>query len=221
MKTLGAVPPRPPDDRPSPLALDFEAWGLPLIESVVAKNESAAVDAAERVGFPVVLKLLSSEVHHKTELGGVRLDLRSTDEVRAVFGGLTDSASAAGFEISGVSVSPYRPGLELIVGGHIDSVFGPLVSVGFGGIATELIGDVTFAPAPVTEPEAKAMIDRLRMRPLLDGIRGEGPVNRDDLIRVVVQVSRGIAGGHYSEFELNPLIWDGEWVAVDVLAVET
>lgn len=207
-------------DRPTPMVSGMTEWGLPLIHEVLAHDEDEAATAADSIGFPVVVKLAASDVAHKTDVGGVRLDLRSVAEVRKAFHEVTAAATDVGFEVSGVTVSPFRPGLELIVGGHIDPVFGPLVSVGIGGIATEVIGDVSYAPAPLSEDEARATIDGLRMRPLLDGIRGRPPADVDELVRLVVLVSRGIAGGRYTEFEINPLIWDGEWVAVDVLAVE-
>ncbi|HEU4320504.1 MAG TPA: acetate--CoA ligase family protein [Acidimicrobiia bacterium] len=220
IKALGVNAPTPSDERMPPLASEFSDWGLPLIDESIAHDREAAVNLAESVGFPVVVKLVSSEVDHKTDAGGVRLDLRSADEVRVAFEEVIASADAAGLEVSGVSVSRFRPGLELIVGGHIDRVFGPVVSVGFGGIATEVIGDISFAPAPATHDEARAMIEGLRLRPLLDGVRGQAPADIDALARILVQVSRGIAGGRYAELEINPLIWDGEWIAVDVLAVE-
>ncbi len=115
----------------------------------------------------------------------------------------------------------YRPGLEMIVGGLVDPVFGPLVSVGLGGVLTELLDDVVFAPAPVEEIQAAAMIDRLRGRALLDGFRGAPHSDLDELAQIVSVVSRGLIGSGLREVEINPLTWDGEgWVAVDWLLVQ-
>jgi hypothetical protein len=108
----------------------------------------------------------------------------------------------------------------MIVGGVVDPVFGPLVSVGVGGIMTELLDDVVFAPAPVDEPRAGDLIDRLRGRPLLDGFRGGSPSDVDGLARIVSVVSRGLVGSAVQEVEVNPVIWTGEeWVIVDWLVV--
>jgi hypothetical protein len=117
-------------------------------------------------------------------------------------------------------VERYRPGLELIVGALDDDTFGPVVSVGLGGILAELLEDVVFAPAPVNVQEALAMIDRLRARPLLDGFRGSPAADLDQLAGIISVVGRGLVGSDLEEAEINPLIWDGEeWVAVDWLSV--
>jgi hypothetical protein len=108
--------------------------------------------------------------------------------------------------------------LEIIVGAVRHDVFGPVVSVGMGGVFAEILDDVVFAPAPITTGTALDMIDRLAARRLLDGYRGTAPADIAELARIVSQVSRGIAGLSVDEFEINPLIWDGvEWLAADVL----
>jgi hypothetical protein len=128
------------------------------------------------------------------------------------------SATATGHQVVGARVERFRPGLEMIVGGLSDPVFGPVVSVGMGGVLTEVLRDVAFAPAPVDEPRARDLIDRLRGRPLLDGFRGGPPADIDGLARIVSQVSRGLVGTGLSEVELNPVVWDGaEWVVLDLL----
>ena len=203
-----------------PLAADFEDWGLPLVEGELAADAGEALEAAGRLGYPVVVKVSSPGIAHKTEIGGVRLGLESAESVADAFEEVLAAASAAGLEVDGARVERYRPGLELIVGALIDPVFGPLVSVGMGGVLTELLGDVVFAPAPVDEAGAHRMIDRLRARPLLDGFRGGSPADVDGLARIVSVVSRGLVGFAVQEVELNPVIWTGEeWVAVDWLVV--
>jgi hypothetical protein len=110
----------------------------------------------------------------------------------------------------------------MIVGGLVDPVFGPVVSVGIGGVMTELLDDVVFAPAPVSEEAALKMIDRLGGRRLLDGFRGSDPSDVLELARVVSSVSRGLVGSGLGEVEINPLVWTGtEWMAVDWLVVDT
>jgi acetate---CoA ligase (ADP-forming) len=199
----------------------FEEWGLPLIDGAIARTADEAIAIATSLGYPVVVKVVSSGLAHKTEVGGVRVDLRDASAVSRAIDEVTAAASAAGQSVEGVRVERYRPGLEMIVGGLVDPVFGPLISVGIGGVLTELLDDVVFAPAPVDETQAAAMIERLRGQALLDEYRGASRSDRDELARIVSLVSRGMAGSGLLEVEINPLTWDGEvWVAVDWLLVQ-
>lgn len=207
-----------PAELVEPITDPFEAWGLPLVEGEVATSADDAVRLADRLGYPVVVKVNSPGLAHKTEIGGVRLELRGPETVAFAFDEVTAAARSAGLQVDGALVERYRPGVELIVGAVAHPVFGPLVSVGMGGVLTELLDDVVFAPAPVDEAGAKAMIDRLRGRALLDGFRGTPRADRDGLARIVSVVSRGLVGSGLREVEINPLVWDGEtWVGVDWL----
>jgi succinyl-CoA synthetase beta subunit len=200
---------------------DFEEWGLPLVEGETSLTADEAIAAADRLGYPVVVKVVSPGLAHKTETGGVKLALVDAAEVARAIDEVTTTAIEAGQIVEGVKVERYRPGLEMILGGLVDPVFGPLVSVGTGGVLTELIDDVVFATAPVGVNEARAMISALRGRPLLDGFRGSAPADIDELAQIVSMVSRGIAASGYQEVEINPLIWDGDaWVAVDWLVIQ-
>jgi succinyl-CoA synthetase beta subunit len=200
---------------------DFERWGLPLVEGETAHTAEEAIAAADRLGYPVVVKVVSPGLAHKTETGGVKLALDDAEEVAGAIDEVTATAIEAGQIVEGVRVERYRPGLEMIVGGLVDPVFGPLVSVGSGGVLTELIDDVIFATAPVGINEAREMIHRLRGRPLLEGVRGSATADVDELARIVSLVSRGIAASGYQQVEINPLIWDGDaWVAVDWLVIQ-
>jgi acyl-CoA synthetase (NDP forming) len=202
----------------APLDGEFEEWGLPLVEGAIARTADEAVEIAEAIGYPVVVKVVAGGLAHKTEVGGVRVDLRAASAVGEAIEEVTASATASGHSVEGVRVERYRPGLEMIVGGLIDPVFGPLALVGVGGVLTELLDDIAFAPAPVDETAATAMIDRLRGRALLDGFRGTPAADVEELARIVSLVSRGLVGGSLREVEVNPLIWDGEsWLAVDWL----
>ena len=198
----------------------FEEWGLPLVEGAIARTTDDAIAVAESLGYPVVVKVVSGGLAHKTEVGGVQVDLRDASAVSHAIDEVTAAASAAGQSVDGVRVERYRPGLEMIIGGLVDPTFGPLISVGIGGVLTELLDDVVFAPAPVDEMQAIAMIERLRGRALLDGFRGAPAANVEGLAQTVSLVSRGMSGSGLQEVEINPLIWDGEgWVAVDWLLV--
>jgi acyl-CoA synthetase (NDP forming) len=202
-----------------PLTGPIETWGIPLVEAEVVIDALAAADAAERIGYPVAVKLISPEVDHKTEFGGVTLDLGTREAVARAFTEVMEEADKAGLEVVGARVQRYRPGLEVIVGALVDPDLGPVVSVGVGGVLTELIDDVVFAPAPVDKRGAQAMISQLRGHHLLDGFRGAPPADVDALSELVSIVSRGMIGSGLTEVEVNPLIWDGAgWVAVDWLA---
>lgn len=211
---------REPASVSEPISGPLGEWGLPLVEGHVAATRSEAVAIAERLGFPVVVKVQSPGLAHKTEVGGVALDLGDPGEVAVAFDRVTSAARNAGLEVEGARVERFRPGLEVIVGGVLDPVFGPMVSVGIGGVLAELLDDVVLAPAPVDESGAAAMIDRLRGRALLDGYRSSPAADVAGLARIVSLVSRGLVGGSSDEVEVNPLVWTGEeWVAVDWLVV--
>lgn len=203
------------------LSGDIIDWGLPLIDGVVVSSVADAVTAAEAIGYPLAMKVESAQIHHKTEVKGVRLNLQTADSVSFAFSEIMDSVAESGQVASGVRVEKYRPGLEIMVGAVNDAIFGPIVSVGFGGIFAELAGDVVFAPGPVDVRGARSLIDRLRLRPALDGFRGLPVADIDELASIISITSRGLAGSDLAEVELNPLIWDGtSWVAVDWLVVE-
>ncbi|MGH8915874.1 MAG: acetate--CoA ligase family protein [Acidimicrobiia bacterium] len=205
-------------DEVEPIVGDFEGWGLPLVEGEVVVDAETAVAAAERLGYPVVVKMASPGLAHKTEVGGVVLDIGAPDSVRRAFERVVGAAHDARFAIDGVRVERFQPGLELVVGALVDPVFGPMVSVGMGGVLTEVLGDVVFSPAPVDDRGARDMIRRLRGRRLLDGFRGAPPADVDGLVGIVCLLSRGLVGSSLSEVEINPLVWSGtEWVAVDWL----
>ena len=197
-----------------------ETWGVPRLVGEVAATSDEAVAAARRCGFPVVVKAEADGLIHKTELRAVRIGVSDDEGVRVGFEEVTRVAAAAGFKSARARVQPYSPGLEMIVGGLAHETMGPLVSVGLGGVMAELTSDVVFAPAPIEATTAGRLIDRLSGRKLLDGYRGAPPADVGRLAEIVSLVSRGIAGGTVTEFEINPLVWNGAtWVAIDWLVL--
>ena len=121
-----------------PIDGEFEEWGLPLVEGAIARTADEAIAIAKSLGYPVVVKVVAAGLAHKTEVGGVRVDLRDASAVSDAIDDVTAAATAAGQAVEGVRVERYRPGLEMIVGGLVDPVFGPLISVGIGGVLTEI-----------------------------------------------------------------------------------
>jgi acyl-CoA synthetase (NDP forming) len=188
----------------------LEAIGIPsaIPEHATSANDAALI--AARMGFPVVLKVLSPEVTHKTEVGGVELNLRSPDEVRIAFdrirGALAKNQPAARFE--GVAVQPMaKPGLELIAGIVRDDRFGALIVVGLGGIFVELLKDTALRLAPVDAKEARTMLLSLRGAAMLHGVRGSAAVDLDAVADAIAKLSAfAAATPEIKEMDLNPIV---------------
>jgi len=175
--------------------------------------------------FPVVAKIVSSEVLHKSDIGGVRLNLGTAGAVEEAIGKLQKAAANASAKLEGYLVEEMAtPGTEMVIGGVNDPRFGPMVMVGMGGIYIEVFKDVCYRLCPITREEAGRMLDELRCAPLLDGARGRAPVSREALIDMLLKV-----GGEHgfmmrnpsiAELDLNPVIVDSKRaVAVDAAIV--
>ncbi len=185
--------------------------GLPVMPSAHAASAEAAVAAAQKFGYPVVVKLSSPDITHKSDVGGVKLNLGDAVAVRGAFDAVTAAARAAqpGARIDGVLVAPMiKGGIECILGVQRDPVFGPVVMFGIGGVLVEAIKDVSFRVAPVDAVEARAMVDEIRARRILDGMRGAPPADIDALVQAIVALSL-FAAAHADTLEsldLNPFI---------------
>ncbi|NYT63255.1 acetate--CoA ligase family protein [Alcaligenaceae bacterium] len=202
------------------------AYGVPVTHEELAQSESDAVRHAEWLGYPVALKVESAHIPHKTEADVIRLNLRSTQEVRTAYKTILKNAytltSPEG--VRGVLVQQMIPqGLEVMVGAREDVLFGPLIVIGLGGILVELLNDTVTALAPVTPAEAMRMLEKLKGRALLHGFRGSKPIAIDRLAEVISRVSQLIAdhGEQIQEIDVNPLICSHDRiVAVDALIVK-
>jgi acyl-CoA synthetase (NDP forming) len=169
----------------------------------------AAAEVGRRVGFPVAVKLVSETITHKSDVGGVVLDVRTEDEAREAFRGIERRLAAAGHagEMSGVLVQPMlRGGVEAIVGVTQDPSFGPLVMFGLGGVTVELLQDVVFRIHPLTDLDAADMVREVRGYRLLEGYRGEPPGDVAALEQSLLRVSQLIEDHpEIVEMDLNPL----------------
>jgi acyl-CoA synthetase (NDP forming) len=200
-------------------------YGIPCVEERLATNRDGAVAAAASVGFPVVLKALSPDLPHKSEAGVIRLDLKNAAEVAAAHDAISAriAARSPAPRVDGVLVQKMLPpGVEVIVGGRVDPLFGPLVVVGLGGVLVEVLNDTALAPAPIAPGEAEALLRELRAFRLLDGYRGLPKVDLAQLCDIVCRASEFIAdqSALVDEFDLNPLICNGNSIiAVDALIV--
>ncbi|GAB3708838.1 acetate--CoA ligase family protein [Mariniluteicoccus flavus] len=212
---------RPAMDEVAAKRLLAEA-GVRTVEERAVPDAGAAVAAAEAIGFPVVIKLLTAEVGHKSDLGLVEVGLRTDGEVKEAAERILGRAVAAGLGNRRLVVQAMvSSDLELILGMTRDPVFGPVIMVGVGGVLTELAADVQIRVPPLTEADAADMLDDLRWSALLDGPRGRTRVDRADLARTIVAFADAALASGLEALEVNPLLVspDGRVVAVDALAV--
>lgn len=217
--TLGRAQRRePPAPAPASLSLAsrreqqaaLSAAGIAIAAEVLAASPDAAAEAAARIGFPVAVKIESADIAHKTEAGGVALALEDAAAVRLAAERILASvqARAPAARIDGLLVQKMLPpGREMMVGMTRDADFGPMMTLGFGGVDAEVLSDVVVAPAPLDLEDARDMIARLRGYPILRGTRGRPPADLDALARFLVAVSRLAMAAHdVDEFEFNPVI---------------
>jgi acetate---CoA ligase (ADP-forming) len=203
------------------------AYGIPCVEEHLAGDRDNAIEAAEALGFPVVLKALSPDLPHKSEAGVIRLDLKNAAEVGAAHDAILEciAAQSPAPHLEGVLVQRMvRRGVEVIVGGRVDPQFGPLIVVGLGGVLVEVLNDTALAPAPIAPRAADALLHELRAFRLLQGYRGQPSVDLGRLCEIIARASEFIADQQQlvKEFDINPLICTGGNVtAVDALIVRT
>jgi len=199
--------------------------GIPVARAELARTAGEAAQAAERSGFPVALKIISPDIVHKSDVGGVRLGLASTQEVAAAFDAVMQSARAAkpAARLDGVAVQPMAPagGVEVIVGVSVDAQFGHVIMCGLGGVLVEVLQDVSFRLIPLQRRDARQMLSELRGRRVLEGVRGRPPVDVEALADMFLHVSRLIEQRpEIRELDLNPVLAYPDGVlAVDARAL--
>jgi acyl-CoA synthetase (NDP forming) len=196
--------------------------GIALPDEILVTEKSALDSAFARAGFPLVMKIQSRDIPHKSEVGGVRVNIATKGEAFAAYGALLDSARQhrPDADIQGVLVSPMaKKGVEIIVGTMLDATFGPMIMVGLGGITTELFKDVIYRPAPVSAAEATAMLGELKAAPLLNGFRGAAKADIPALAQLISQISQLAArfSAAISEIEINPVLVHPEGKGVTIV----
>jgi acyl-CoA synthetase (NDP forming) len=200
-------------------------YGVPVVGERLTHSAEQAASAAATLGFPVVLKVESPDLPHKTEAGVIRLNLRTAAAVQEAYEAVMANAAKVSPppHIHGVLVQPMVPqGIEIVVGARNDPLFGPLIVVGLGGILVEVLKDTALAPAPVTPFEAEGLLRQLKGVKLLEGFRGMPGADIERLAQVISDVSRFVADHRdtVAELDVNPLICAGEQItAVDALIV--
>jgi acetyl coenzyme A synthetase (ADP forming)-like protein len=201
-----------------------DAYGIPVPQEGVANSSADAAKLASGMGFPVVLKIVSPDILHKTEAGGVLVGLKSADEVSKGYDTILANAKKykADAKIDGVQVQQMLTGgQEVIVGAVTDGSFGKLVAFGLGGVLVEVLKDITFRLAPCTRDEALSMLDGIQAAEMLKGVRGGEAVNRDALADLIVKVSQLVSDfPEISELDLNPVFATAKGaIAADVRIV--
>ncbi len=185
-------------------------YGIPVTKFNVAKSEKEAAEYSEKIGFPVVLKIVSPEIIHKTDAGGVKVNLKTAEEVKAAYKTILENAKKynAKANIVGVLVQEMAPqSTEVIVGSIKDPTFGQTVMFGLGGIFVEMLKDVTFRVAPLTEQDAASMITELKAYSLLKGYRNTPAVDIQAIVSTLMSVSKLVmAHPEIKELDLNPVM---------------
>jgi acetate---CoA ligase (ADP-forming) len=189
----------------------FACYGLPVTKSSLAKSEEEAVKYAQELGFPVVLKIVSPDILHKSDAGGVRVNLRDAEAVRVGFRTILENAKKykADADIHGVLVCEMAPlGSEVICGSVNDATFGPTVMFGLGGVFVEVMKDVTFRVAPISTDCALAMQQEIKGYPMLQGVRGEKRRDQEALASVISRLSQLVADldDDIAETDANPIL---------------
>ncbi|HEV8574622.1 MAG TPA: acetate--CoA ligase family protein [Dehalococcoidia bacterium] len=183
--------------------------GIPVALAVLARDAKEAVKAAEKTGFPVVLKVVSADVVHKSDVGGVRLGLESKEDVEEAFEEIMEAVKAAQPQarMEGVAVQKMAPaGTEVIVGMSKDPQFGPVMMFGLGGILVEVLKDVAFRIVPLEPKDARQMVREIKGFPVLEGVRGQPPADLAALEDLIIKVSAFVeAHPEIEEMDLNPV----------------
>ena len=198
--------------------------GIPVVEAKLATTADEAASVANDIGYPVALKIVSQQITHKSDVGGVVLNIEDADAVRAAFAEITKAGKKADAkaQIDGVSVQRMaEPGVEVITGMTMDPQFGPVLMFGLGGVLVEVLKDVAFRIVPITRRDASQMIREIQGFPILEGHRGAEPSDIGALEALLVQLSEFIeAHPDIVELDLNPVFaYPKGAVAVDARIV--
>jgi acyl-CoA synthetase (NDP forming) len=187
----------------------LELSGIPLNKSGLAKSEEEAVALAKEIGYPLVMKIVSPQIIHKTEVGGVRVNIDSEENVRKTFNEILENVHKLmpDADIYGILLEEMVSGIELIVGTSVDPQFGHMIMFGVGGIFVEVYKDVSFRLIPITKGDAGDMLNEIKGRPLLEGTRGLPRADSGQLVDILMKVSN-LVNEHPNirEMDINPLV---------------
>jgi acetyltransferase len=189
----------------------FASYGLPTVSTEIATSVEEAVELAEKNGYPIVMKIVSPDILHKSDAGGVKVNIKDEAGVREAYKTILENATAykPDADIHGIVIQDMAPwGTEVIVGSVNDATFGATVMFGLGGIFVEVLKDVTFRVAPIAESEAMTMLSEIKSTPILDGVRGESPRDKAALAKVLTQYAQMVndLSDEVKETDANPVL---------------
>jgi len=188
----------------------LKAYGFPTPKSILGTTEEECVSAAKEIGYPIVMKIASPDIIHKSDAGGVKVGVKSDEELRAAFRSIMESAKKYKFDakIKGVLVQEMvKSAKETILGASQDPTFGPVIMFGLGGIYVEVLKDVVFRVAPINEREAMNMVQSIKTIKLLKGVRGEKPSDLKAIADSLQRLSQLLVDfPEIKEFDINPLL---------------
>jgi len=203
-------------------ALDFESslsllkrHGVRFPDYGVAKSPAEAARMAKKLGYPLALKLISKDILHKTDVGGVKLNIADEKQLSKAYSEIASAVPKS--KLDGILIQKMAPqGVELLVGGKMDVQFGPVIAFGLGGIFVEIFKDVSLRVCPIDKNDAREMIREIKGYPILAGARNTKPVDEAALVELLVNVSKLMMGNKITELDLNPVMaYSNGYYAVD------
>ncbi len=200
-----------------------EKYKIKFVKGKLVKNKTELKQAIKKTGFPLAMKIVSENISHKTDVGGVQLNINTEKDAlkkyNLILRNIKKKKPKA--KITGVFVQKFIKGKQLIVGGKIDQQFGPTILFGLGGIFVELLKDVSLRICPITREDAKEMISEIKGYQILKGMRGEKGINLKELESILMKVNKLMMKEKIKELDINPLIAnEKEIIAVDARVIE-
>lgn len=195
---------------------------IKFVKGILISKEKD-LDKCKTLGFPMAMKIISKDISHKSDVGGVKLDIKNIEEAHKAFEEILKNSKKKmpKAKIDGIFVQKMIQGKQIIIGGKNDEQFGQTIVFGLGGIFVEVLKDVSLRICPITEKEAQEMITEIKGYPILKGIRGEKSINFKELEKALVNTSNLLMKSKIKELDINPLIaTDKEIIAVDVRIIE-
>ena len=201
----------------------IEKYKIKFVKGKLVQNKTELKRTVKKLGFPIAMKIVSQDISHKTDVGGVELNIQNEKEAEKAFNRILRNVKKKKpkAKIQGIFVQKFIKGKQLIVGGKIDQQFGPTILFGLGGIFVELMKDVSLRICPITREDAKEMISEIKGYKILKGMRGEKAVNLKELENVLMKVNKMMMKEKIKELDINPLIAnEKEIIAVDARVIE-
>ncbi len=187
----------------------LEKHKLPFSKAKLAKNPAQALKFAKELKFPVALKICSTQIIHKTDVGGIKTNIENEEQLLKAYDEIIKSVKKKSpkAKIQGIAVQRMEQGIETIIGTKQDPQFGPVIMFGLGGVFVEVLKDVVFRIAPVDKTEAEKMLEEIKAKQILEGSRGKKPVDKKQLINLLVKTSELVVKNkHIIELDFNPVI---------------